>query len=165
MGKRITYEMERLNEQTGELVTTHRDAILPSEPDYVKLYLADIGILTGLPGAASSILHELLKLMDYKNRIVLNASVKREIAKELNISTKTIDNALGSLLKQNVLIRKDIGLFLGNPQLFGKGEWKNIRELRLTVQYTERGKSFELDVVRKREPEMSEKSLLTLELA
>ncbi len=165
MGKRVTYERERLNEQTGELVTTHRDSILPSEPDYVKLYLADMGMLSGLLGATNPILHELLKLMDYKNRIVLNASVKREIAKELDISVKTIDNALGSLLKQNVLIRKDIGLFLGNPQLFGKGEWKNIRELRLTIHYTEKGKTISTEVFREGEPEVNDEALMALEMA
>jgi hypothetical protein len=165
MGRRITYERERLNEQTGELVTTYRDAILPSEPDYVKLYLADVGMLSGLPGATNPILHELLKLMDYKNRIVLNASVKREMAEELDISVKTIDNALGSLLKQNVLIRKDIGLFFGNPQLFGKGEWKNIRELRLTIHYTEKGKTISTEVLREGKPEINEEALIAVEMA
>lgn len=165
MGKRITYERERLDEQTGEFIITHREAVLPSEPDYVKLYLADIGMLSGLPGATNPILHELLKLMDYKNRIVLNASVKREIAKELNISVKTIDNALGALLKQNVLIRKDIGLFLGNPQLFGKGEWKNIRELRLTIHYTQKGKTISTEVFREGEAELNDVTSIAVELA
>ena len=164
MSKRITYERERLDEETGELVVTHRDAVLPSEPDYIKLYLADIGMLNGLPGAANPVLNELLKLMDYKNRIILNASIKREIAKDLDISVKTIDNALGLLLKQNVLIRKDIGLFLGNPHLFGKGEWKNIRELRLTIHYTEKGRVINTEVFKDGEYEPNEETT-TIEMA
>lgn len=165
MGKRVTYERERLNDETGELVTTHRDAVLPSEPDYVKLYLADIAMLNGLPGAANPILHELLKIMDYKNRIILNASIKREIAHDLGISVKTIDNALGLLLKQNVLIRKDIGLFLGNPHLFGKGEWKNIRELRLTVHYTEKGRVINTEVLKEGDAERIEDTSMAMEMA
>ncbi len=151
MPKRITYERELMNPETGELQVTHRDSILPKEPDYVKLYLSDIQLLSGLPKWTDRILHELLRLMNYKNQIVLNSSIKREIAEEFKIHIKTIDNALVMLVKQGVLIRKDKGLYIGNPLLFGKGEWKDIRELRLTIHYTKEGRTITAEVLQEQE--------------
>lgn len=157
MPKRITYERELLNPETGELQVTHRDSVLPKEPDYVKLYLADIQMLSCLPKWTDRILNELLRLMNYKNQIVLNSSLKREIAEEFKIHLKTIDNALVMLVKQGVLIRKDKGLYLGNPVLFGKGEWKDIRELRLTIHYTKEGRTMSAEVFQEQEePELVE---------
>ncbi len=157
MPKRITYERELLNPETGELQVTHRDSVLPREPDYVKLYLSDIQTLSNLPKWTDRILHELLRLMNYKNQIVLNSSIKKEIAEEFKIHLKTIDNALVMLVKQGVLIRKDKGLYLGNPLLFGKGEWKDIRELRLTIHYTKEGRTMTAEVFQEQEePELVE---------
>lgn len=155
MPKRITYEREVLLPETGEVQVTHRDSILPKEPDYVKLYLSDIQMLNNLPKWTDRILHELLRLMNYRNQIVLNSSIKKEIASEFKVHIKTIDNALVMLVKQNVLIRKDKGLYMGNPLLFGKGEWKDIRELRLTIHYTKEGRTMSAEVVQE-EPELAE---------
>ena len=155
MPKRITYEREVLMTDTGEIQVTHRDSILPKEPDYVKLYLSDIQMLNNLPKWTDRILHELLRMMNYRNQIVLNSSIKKEIAAEFKIHIKTIDNALVMLVKQNILIRKDKGLYLGNPLLFGKGEWKDIRELRLTIHYTKEGRTMSTEVVQE-SPELVE---------
>jgi hypothetical protein len=151
MPKRITYEREMLHPETGELQVTHRDSVLPKEPDYVKLYLSDIELLNNLPKWTDRILHELLRMMNYKNQIVLNSSIKKEIAAEFKIHIKTIDNALVMLVKQGVLIRKDKGLYLGNPLLFGKGEWKDIRELRLTIHYTKEGRTMTAEILQEQE--------------
>ncbi|MBR8840787.1 MAG: hypothetical protein DSM106950_44180, partial [Stigonema ocellatum SAG 48.90 = DSM 106950] len=76
-------------------------------------------------------------------------------ATEFKIHIKTIDNALVMLVKQDVLIRKDKGLYLGNPLLFGKGEWKDIRELRLTIHYTKEGRTMTAEVLQEEEePEL-----------
>jgi hypothetical protein len=42
-------------------------------------------------------------------------------------------------LNKGIFFRKDTGVFLGNPMLFGKGDWNDIRQLRMTVIYGKYG--------------------------
>jgi hypothetical protein len=51
-------------------------------------------------------------------------------AATLKISTKSIDNALCEFVKTGLLIRLGRTDFELNPFLFGKGDWKSIRECR-----------------------------------
>lgn len=147
--KRILYELERVVPETGEVERIHRESVVPKEPEFVKLYLENISMLRGLPKWTDAVLRELLRLMNYKNQIVLNASLKKEIAEDLKIKNiKSIDNALGKLVKGQVLIRKDKGIYIGNPLLFGKGEWKDIRELRMTVHYSTKGRTISTEVMK-----------------
>jgi hypothetical protein len=148
MAKRITYEKETVDRESGEVVKTYSEGLIPKEPDYVKLYLASISRLNDLQGWTDPVLHELLRLMNYRNEIVLNAAIKKRMAIELNISTRTIDNALSMLTKKNVIIRLDTGLYMGNPHLFGKGEWRDIRELRMTVIFNKEGQTVTTEVIK-----------------
>lgn len=137
--KKITYQTEQafVDSETGEIIsnTSYTQSILPKEPDFVKLYLDDISHLTKLPNWTNPILNELLKIMNYQNEIILNSSIKNRIAKRLEIQTDSIDKALQYYLKKNVLTRVEVGIFLANPYLFGKGEWKNIRNVRIEMGY------------------------------
>ncbi|RZK38469.1 MAG: hypothetical protein EOO61_07940 [Hymenobacter sp.] len=153
MPKRILYEKELLDKQTGELLQTYTEAVVPKEPDFIKLYLDDIGMLKNIPTWTNSVLFELLKLMSYKNQIVLNSTVKHDIASDLGIATKSVDNALGLLVKQGVLTRRGTGVYIASPMLFGKGEWKDIRKLRLTIEYSKEGRKLTTEVQREGDSE------------
>ncbi len=148
MTKKVTYELERFDSETGEVKTISRDSILPREPDFVKLYLEDVARINNVPSWADSILYQLLRQMNYRNEIVLNATVKKRIGEELDLSMKTINNALGLLVKKQILFREGIGVYIGNPMLFGKGEWKDIRELRLKVQYSKKGRHVSTEITK-----------------
>ena len=67
MGKKITYEKETVDKETGESLKTYSEAIVPREPDYVKLYLESITKLNDVQGWTDPVLYELLKLMNYRN--------------------------------------------------------------------------------------------------
>ncbi|RZK44722.1 MAG: hypothetical protein EOO61_02795 [Hymenobacter sp.] len=146
MGKKITYEREIVDKETGESIKTYSEAILPKEPDFIKLYLESITKLNDIQGWTDPILHELLKLMNYRNDIVLNAAIKKRMSAELGISTRTIDNALSMLVKKDIIFREDTGLYKGNPYLFGKGEWRDIRELRMKVVFNPQGQTISTEV-------------------
>jgi hypothetical protein len=148
MSKRITYEKETIDKETGESLKIYSEAIVPKEPDYVKLYLENITKLNDVQGWTDPVLHELLKLMNYRNEIVLNAAVKKRMAVEIKISTRTIDNALSMLVKKSINFREDTGLYKGNPFLFGKGEWRDIRELRMTVIFNKGGQNISTEVLK-----------------
>ena len=145
---RVLYERETKDFQTGEIVQTEREIQIPKEPDFVKLYLNDLVLLKDIPQWVSGILYSLLKHMNYQNEIILNSSIKKRIAADLGIVPKTIDNALVAFVKKNILMRQDIGVYKANPYLFGKGDWSNIRKIRLQVEYGKDAKHIKAEITK-----------------
>ena len=126
------YKSTTVNHETGEVKesTTVR-AIKGEEPSYIKLYLQDISYLYGLPATAGDLMHELLQYVTYgTQQIVLNASVKERICKVTGIAKQTLNNRLQDLVNKGIIARDGRGVFVLNPYLFGKGDWKSVRELR-----------------------------------
>lgn len=134
--------------QTGEkLYSEETNTVnIPSEPNFVKLYLDDILYLNDLPKGLNSILYALLKRMSYGNQIVVNVGVKRQLAKELELAESTINNAITKLFQGHIIDRIETGIYVVNPLLFGKGEWKDIAQLRMNVTYDINGRNFNTEV-------------------
>lgn len=126
---------------SGEIIEIkrHTQTIVEKEPDYIKMYIADVTRLKDLPKNTDKVLHLLLKSMSYKNIIPAYAPIKRMICSELNIKMDTLNKAIDNLYKEGILIRIERGIYMADPHLFGKGEWKNIKNLRLIVEYREDG--------------------------
>lgn len=126
------YKSTTVDHETGEIKesTTVR-AIKGEEPSYIKLYLQDISYLYGLPATAGDLMHELLQYVTYgTQQIILNASVKERICKVTGIAKQTLNNRLQDLVNKGIIARDGRGVFVLNPYLFGKGDWKSVRELR-----------------------------------
>lgn len=142
-------EEHTIDFQTGEMMSkrTATKRYLNKEPDFVKLYLDDVMKLNDIPAKKTDVLYLLLKKMNYDNEITVVASHKRDIAKQLSCSVISIDKTLGLLVDKNILIRKDRGVFLANPNIFGKGNWKDIEQLRLLLTYDSKGKNVESGIV------------------
>ena len=129
---RTIYKSTTVNHETGEVKesTTVR-AVKGEEPSYIKLYLQDISYLYGLPATAGDLMHELLQYVTYgTQQIILNASVKERICKVTGIAKQTLNNRLQDLVNKGIIARDGRGVFVLNPYLFGKGDWKSVRELR-----------------------------------
>ena len=113
------------------------------EPNYIKLYLQDISYLNQLPKRSDSILFILLQYVNYKHELHINNHIKKSIAKELDCSLSNINNSITNLVKKEVLIRIDRGVYELNTYLFGKGSWKDIfkhrKSLKLEVFYSQDG--------------------------
>lgn len=122
---------------TGEIFTqkivTKRK--VSREPDFIKLYLDDVMLLSNIPKSKSDILYLLLRKMNYDNEITVVASHKREMAKELDCSVINVDKTLALLVEKGILIRRERGIYIANPRLFGRGNWEDIEELRLSIEY------------------------------
>ena len=126
------YKSTTVNHETGEIKesTTVR-AVKGEEPSYIKLYLQDISYLYGLPATAGDLMHELLQYVTYgTQQIILNASVKEKICEVTGIAKQTLNNRLQDLVNKGIIARDGRGVFVLNPYLFGKGDWKSVRELR-----------------------------------
>lgn len=148
----------------GVMVSGSRDNV---EPPFVKLYLDNVLFLRDLPKNLNPVLLALLNRMPYGGKaFAINASMKRQMAKELGRSAGGISNAITNLVNGGLLIREDVGLYHMNPDFFGRGEWKDVQALRLAITYDYRGRTFMAQVAnRKKQKELDgQQSILPAEL-
>jgi len=122
---------------------------LPTEPPFVKMYLADILYLKDMPRGLNPILHILLKNIQWgSNQLILNASLKKRMAQEINLKVATIEKAITQFVKANILIREDKGIYTFNPFLFGCGHWNDIQQIRTTIVYDLNGRTFQSNLTK-----------------
>jgi len=140
-------EQDVIDNETGEVISSksYKTVKVENEPDYVKLYLADIARLNNLPKGSSAILYELLKFMTYENIIVLNAFIKEQIAKKLGTNVNVLQHQIGSIIDEGIMCRVGRGTYLVNPDLFGRGKWQEIHDMRLTITYDADGRKFKAE--------------------
>ena len=141
--KKVTFQkVETIMTVDGEIIenTTNTTAVMEKEPDYIKLYLADIMRLSDIPKSGNALLMSLLRKSNYQNEIVIVKSIREEICEELNLADVTFRKALDQFIAKGILTKKNKNVFIANPFLFGKGSWQNIKNIRLTVNYNSKGR-------------------------
>lgn len=143
---RLVQEVQRIDED-GEV---HRSATvttitkLPKEPDYIKLYIDDIGHLMGIQEGHRSILLYIAASVGYDGFVTLTLARKSRIAATVGMAVKTVDNAISALVKADILRREGRCEYELNPSLFARGDWAHIRERReafnLNIAYSKSGR-------------------------
>lgn len=160
MNKKITYVEDRqtLNPETGEVKEKQsiRQMSIPQEEDYIKVYIKHINYLNNLPQGLDSIIYVLMKYMTYGNQIVINSAIKRQIAEELDKKFNTVNQYISKLVSYDILIRIDTGIYILNPEFYGKGKWKDIMELReeLEIKITYKEKTYNIEHKHKEQPNL-----------
>ena len=148
MGKKISQILEKSVFEAGKLKKTETETsyVLSIEDDYIKLYLRTISFLHDLEGSVSKTLTELLKRVNYDNKIVLAPMIKDEISKAIGLKKNTVEHHLTKLCKSKLLIKEATNVFKVNTFLFGRGKWKDIeknrRELGINIVFEEGKISF-----------------------
>ena len=129
-----THDIHVVDRETGEVTQSTKETIVqfPSEPEYIKLYLDDINRIYDLPN--NSILYEIMKRMDYDGLINISKYGKDTICEKLDIKPQTFANYLQKLKDKNIVLPVGRGTFMPNPNLFGKGSWKDIYNRRKTYE-------------------------------
>lgn len=149
--KVIRNETERVvvDYETGEIIEQSKTSThaVEKEPDFVKLYLSDIGTMMGLAPADQKVFMSLARHMSYNNMVVLIKAVKEQICKELDLSLNTINKSIDNLKKADLLIKytdsegnEKKSCWVVNPYFVAKGKWEDIRSIRLQIDYTNEGK-------------------------
>lgn len=127
------------NSETGEIVQTERTELLPvlKTPDFVMCFTADITYLQNINGGAAKILFGLLTLVDRNNEITLNKARKDEISHKIGIKPSSFGPLLSQLVKAEVVIKRENaqGIYILNPNFFGKGRFRDIKKLRMLIEY------------------------------
>jgi hypothetical protein len=156
MGSIIEKREQHVDSKTGEIIHDKTNVIsfthLPNEPEYIKLYLNDLGGLCKLSDGQRSILLYMAACSGYDGVIMLPLGQKARIANTANCSISAINNAINTFCKNKILKRLDVGLYELNPDYFARGKWREIRERRKAfytkITYTPNGeRTIETDFV------------------
>ena len=109
-----------------------------TEPQYVKLYTDCISSVKGLKNGLNPIFLAFLPYMrraDIKGKcggqiIFVNKAMKSAIAEKLGLKIDSINKALSEFVKSEIFKRVDVGTYQVNPNIIGKGEWNDIKNIR-----------------------------------
>lgn len=109
------------------------------EPEYIKLYIQDVGRLKKINGKANDILLAFISKMGYNNIIPTYKPIKMFVANDLNISIHTVNSAIKKFKATGLFIPYVRGMYIADPELFARGKWNNIKNLRLVIDYKKDG--------------------------
>jgi hypothetical protein len=161
------FQVDEQGTITKEINQTTVSYDLGQEPPYIKMYLDTVLYLKDIPKGYNSVLLSILKRIPWANQnqeIAINAHIKRGIASELQCSYSTVEHAITDFVKGEVLLRVGTGTYQVNPHLFGRGEWKDIGKLRLTIDFDANGKTIMGEVIKKSRKPIVDENQLTLPL-
>lgn len=131
---RLERVVQTTDELTGEITSRTSNVVelkrLPPEPEYIKLYVEDIGKLHGLSPAHREVLLYVAAASGYDGIATISARRKAAIAMTIKGTVKTVSNALTECVKAKLLRRVGHGEYEPNPFIFGRGSWAEIRERR-----------------------------------
>ena len=119
----------------------YEEFLVGREPDFVKMYIKDIGKLMDLNKSDDKVLFCLLRSMDYSNTVVVDIYTKTKIMEELSMPINTINASIKNLHNAGILSRVIHGRYQVNPDLFAKGSWKNIQTIKMEIEYSSKGKT------------------------
>lgn len=130
--------VERLN-------TTRETFTLPTEPPYIKLYIADISAIHGLSKAQNEVLFQLASLISWDGIVsVSKTRFEKTIKPRIGIEYQSFKNILAKLVEKGIFFRCGRGELEANPFIFARGDWPSIYERRqkieLTITYDEKGR-------------------------
>ena len=125
---------------TGEMVSHSKTetTAFESEPPYVKMYISDIVRIKSLPQGSTKVLFELVATMGYNNTIATYKPFKMMIATKLGLSLSYVEDCISGFIKKGLFIKIARGMYVADPSLFARGRWADIKELRLSIVYTDK---------------------------
>ena len=131
-----------------------------TEPDFIKLYLGTVMYLADMPTGIAGVLACIIRRIPYMDEedqsVYLPGEAKRMIAQKLGKSEQYVSDSITALVKGKILFRlgtRHSTRYLVNPHIFGRGHWKDIKELQLHVNFNANGTSFWSEVLLSDVPE------------
>lgn len=165
---KITDSTVVVDGQTGEVLQniehsqTGTKTIRSAEPPYVKFYIEDMLYMSDMPKTYTNLTYELIKRATYANEeeglcVSLTPYTKSKICTACGWDKlRSLNNALTKLVKGGILKRLGTGTYQLNPYLFGKGEWRDIENIRMTWEYNMKGRTFATSFTYKEQAEEAE---------
>ena len=158
--KRVTKVSTKIvtDSRSGEIMETELSttSVLPREPDFVKMYVKDIGKMFDLTKSDDKVLFCITKHMTFSNLVFLVMPVKKMIMAELKMPLNTLNDSIRNLNDSGIMQRQAHGVYLINPNLFAKGKWEDIVKIRMAIEYSATGKKITSIEVENKHIEISE---------
>lgn len=137
-----------INHETGEIMEEIRKGSYryETEPAYIKLYLEDLLKITNCMRSNLKVIYYLMTYCTFASDkypmcVQLSTGAKKMMMTEIGYKTlQSIDNSLMALRKAGLIKRVAEGVYQLNPRYFGRGDWRDIAKLRMTVDYDNNGK-------------------------
>ena len=137
----LDYATGEIKEKNNMIVTQ-----MKKKDDFLKLFVLNLEfIATELEGSEKTVLFLLISSMNFKNIVNINPDLRAEIAHKSKLHRNTISKAISSLEEKNIIYKLDSeelrekydvyskNSYLVNPDLIGKGSFRDLKNLRQTV--------------------------------
>ncbi len=127
----------KINE-VGEIIETEKEQIINFQKtdDFVMTFTKDLGYLKNLSKGEIVLFFGLLQIVNNNNEIILNAGIKKRMSENFDIKLESINVLLSQLVKKNMILKTDeMGVYLLNVFLFGKGKWTDIKKMRMLIEW------------------------------
>lgn len=156
------FEERTVSEETGEVLQLKTVYKTQTEPEYVKLYIDCMLTVKGLRKGLNPIFLAFLPYMSYADIngqgggqvIFVNKAMKEIIAKQLKLGIDSINKALSEFTKAGIFKRLTVGTYQVNPNIVGRGDWSDIKNIRATFDFGSR--EVIADIVKAEEESMTE---------
>jgi len=153
---------EVITSQEGEIITSKTVYKTQSEPDFVKLYIDCVFTIKGVRKGINPIFLAFLERMSYASTdaehggqlIYVNNMMKKNIAEKLGLTLGSINKALYEIVKAGLFKRIGTGTYQVNPNIVGRGEWKDIKNIRAKFDFGNR--EVVAEIVKKEEDSMTD---------
>lgn len=141
---------EKIDNITGEITTTVNSFLqkVNTKDDFIKLFTENISFLVSdLSGSALKVLLLIIRNINYQNIFQYNSEFVNYFESKKILGKSSVYNAMNELEKKNVILkitkeqREEFGVlgaksFIINPNIIGKGSFRDLKELRQTVTKT-----------------------------
>ena len=125
-------------------------------------FTKDLGYLKNLSKGEIVVFFGLLQIVNNNNEIILNSGIKKRISENFDIKLESINVLLSQLVKKNMIIKtEEMGVYLLNVFLFGKGKWTDIKKMRMLIEwdFKEKKKTVSIEKEYLNEEEILEKQI------
>lgn len=157
MGRTLNRQTTRteIDTTTGELkriITDEAVGYIDQEPDYIKIYIGTQLCLNNLDPALAPYILAFAPYMTYANdkHTVRTGRLEKEgVAKTLSVSVKRVEQIVKILSDNGIFIPiyhetesdgvvtriRSRGVYFVNPYYAAKGAWKDVKELRQSIDF------------------------------
>ena len=126
------------DKDTGEIVISHNRQIVKIDktPEFIMLFLKGIPQLldASLSNMQLKVLWVILSnYVSKNNSLNLSTAIKKQIANEIGSTYRTVTQYINELHKKGIITKinyEGSPNFFLNPNIFGKGNWFDIKKLR-----------------------------------
>ncbi|MGI7641226.1 hypothetical protein ACNF6L_08660 [Campylobacter coli] len=152
-------EKTNIDYTTGEI--KEKDNILikkvKKKDEFIKMMALNLQFLaTELENSEKTVLFLLMSNMNYKNIVNVNLDLRSEIIHKSKLHRNTVSRAINSLQEKKIILKLDTddlkkaydvfakNAFLINPNVIGKGSFRDLRNLRQTIVQNFNADRFEM---------------------